>query len=168
MRKRVSKFQKILNVKLLILALVISLALLPIKLLEVKTEEGTYLCSLFCNSDVILVLTYIHSVSLTKVIDKFRITRDGIWAIESRWQQFDAGQPIDFNRTENGFFVKEMNLFLGKEWTYWFIPLNKVSIKLNEKYIVKNMEKEGKVRFNLRRMPLILTLLSWEGVRWIE
>lgn len=165
MRRRGSKFQRILNVRLLTLTFLILLTLLPIELLEVRTEEGTYVCSLFFNSDITLTLTYTHSVSLTKVVDKFRITKDGIWAIESRWQQFDAGQSIDFTRVEDEFFVKDMNLFLGKEWTYWFIPLNKVSIKLNEKCIFQNIEKEGKVKFYLKRKPVVVILLSWEGVR---
>ncbi|MCX8128116.1 MAG: DUF1850 domain-containing protein [Synergistetes bacterium] len=148
--------------------MITSLLFLPIKLLEIRTEEGTYICSLFFNSEVIITLSYIHSVSLTEVIDKFKVTGDGIWAIESRWQQFDAGQPIDFNRIENGFFVKEMRLFLGNEWIYWFIPLNRPSIRLDGKYLVQEMRKEGKVKFKLRKEPLVFIIFSWEGVKWIN
>ncbi|MBC7332470.1 MAG: DUF1850 domain-containing protein [Synergistetes bacterium] len=130
------------------------------KFLEIKTEEGTYVCSLFFNSNIILSIEYIHSVSLTKVIDKFKINEKGIWAIESKWQQFDAGQPIDFNRLEGKFFVKDMNLFLGKEWSYWFIPINKASIKLGKKVIFKDIEVEGKVVFGIKRKPLLLALFN--------
>jgi len=128
--------------------------------LEVKTEEGTYTCSLFFNSELILSIEYIHSVSLTKVIDKFKISKEGIWAIESRWQQFDAGQSTDFTKVEGNFFVKEMNLFLGKKWCYWFIPLNRVNVKLGQKEIFNNIEKEGKVLFEVKKKPVVFILFD--------
>lgn len=166
MRKRGLRFLRSLSVKIIApIGGAIILSLLPISILEVRTEEGTAFCSLFFNSEIILKVSYTHSVSLTQVIDTYRIDRKGIWAIEERWQQFDAGQPIDFDEIETGFFIKKLNMLLGREWSYWFIPINKVSIVLNNEYIFRDIEREGKVVFRIKKIPLIITLTRQGGLK---
>ncbi len=78
--------------------------------------------------------------------------------MEEKWQQFDAGQPLSFQKMEKGFFIKKLNMFMGKEWKYWFIPLNSVSIKVNSNFIVHDMKKEGIVDFAVVKVPLISIL----------
>ncbi len=160
MKKRGLRFQKSLSVKIALILTLLGISLLPINVLEIQTEEGTETCSLFLNPEIILEVYYTHSVSLTAVVDIYRINKNGIWAIEERWQQFDAGQPIDFSKIEKGFFIKEMNMFLGKEWSYWFIPLNRASIKLGSKYVFHEIKKEGKVIFRVKRAPFLFTLIN--------
>lgn len=138
---------------ILILSLVI-IALLPISALRIETKEGTFYCPLF-SSTITMIISYTHSVSLTKVVDIYKVNSKGIWAVEEKWQQFDAGQPLDFQKAENGFFIKKLNMFMGKEWKYWFIPLNNVSIRMNSDFIVHDMKREGIVDFAVVKVPLI-------------
>ncbi len=141
---------------ILILSLVI-IALLPISALRIRTKEGTFYCPLF-SSAITMIISYTHSVSLTKVVDIYKVNSGGIWAVEEKWQQFDAGQPLSFQKMEKGFFIKKLNMFMGKEWKYWFIPLNSVSIKVNSNFIVHDMKKEGIVDFAVVKVPLISIL----------
>ena len=141
---------------ILILSLVI-IALLPISALRIETKEGTFYCPLF-SSTITMIISYTHSVSLTKVVDIYKVNSKGIWAVEEKWQQFDAGQPLDFQKAENGFFIKKLNMFMGKEWKYWFIPLNNVSIRMNSDFIVHDMKREGIVDFAVVKVPLISIL----------
>ncbi len=107
-----------------------------------------------------ITVNYVHSVSLTRVIDVYIINNSGIFAVQEKWQQFDAGQPIEAN-VEDGFFVKNMHMYLGKEWEYWFIPLNNATIKLNGKIVFSNPNKEGILEFKLRKIPAIMLTFRW-------
>ncbi len=130
----------------------------PVNVLEIDSKEGVVKCPLF--SPVKVEISYTHSVSLTKVIDTYKVSKDGIWAIEERWQQFDAGQPLSFQRVKNGFFVKRLNMYMGKSWRYWFIPLNDVSVKVDGKLVLSHMKKEGILQFGVKRVPLITVLFG--------
>ncbi len=96
---------------------------------------------------------YVHSVSLTKVIDVYEVNESGIYALEERWQQFDAGQPLDFQRVENGYFVKKLDEYLGESWEYWFIPLNDAKVRVNGKLVLRGY---GVLRLEVREVPLLL------------
>lgn len=133
--------------------------LFPINTLEIRFNENTV-----CYSPILSTLTlevnYKHSVSLTNVVDVYKVDGSGISVIQERWQEFEAGQPMD-GRFENGYLVKDMNLYLGKSWEYWFIPLNEVSVEVDEKEINFKPEEEGIMQFRVVRNPLLVPLLRW-------
>ena len=135
------------------------LAFFPTNVLEVKFNEET-ICYSPLTSNLTLIVDYIHSVSLTKVVDVYCINKSGIFAVQERWQQFDAGQPLEAN-VEDGFYVKNMNMYLGESWEYWFIPLNNVTIMLNGKIIFSKPREEGIMRFELLKVPAIIAIIRW-------
>ncbi len=143
----------------LFLLVFLSLALFPVNTLKVEFNKRPVCYSLLI-TDTTLTVEYRHSVSLTKVIDVYRINSSGIFAVQERWQQFDAGQPLN-GRIENGFYVKDMNKYLGKSWEYWFIPLNNVTVELNGNIIFSKPKEEGVVKFELLKTPAIMALLRW-------
>ncbi len=116
-------------------------------------------CYLPLTSEYTLEVDYTHSVSLTKVVDVYRINGTGIYAIQEKWQEFLAGQPIDFQYRSGDFYVKNMNKYLGKSWEYWFIPVNNVTLKIDGKIIFVQPPEEGIMKISVKRDPIILTLI---------
>ncbi|MCD6419227.1 MAG: DUF1850 domain-containing protein, partial [Synergistetes bacterium] len=114
--------------------LLVVVPIIPVNVFEVGSREGVVRCLLLHPLKV--QISYTHSVSLTKVIDTYRVSKEGIWAIEERWQQFDAGQPLNFQGIKNGYFVKKLNMYMGKSCRYWFIPINDVSIRVEKKVVL--------------------------------
>jgi len=133
------------------------LAFLPVNVLEIKFNEKA--CYYPIISNLTLMVAYTHSVSLTKVVDVYRIDKTGIYAIQERWQQFDAGQPLDIQGTDGQFYIKSMNMFLGKSWEYWFIPLNNVTVKIDEKVVFVQPKEEGVMSLKIKKVPAILTII---------
>jgi hypothetical protein len=105
-----------------------------------------------------LEVHYVHSVSLTKVVDIYRISGDGIYFTKEMWQDSLAGQPLDFQYKQGSFYVKESNEFLGKSWGYWFIPLNNATISVEGKIVFVQPKIEGTLEIRVERVPLILLL----------
>ena len=142
------------NIYLIIVIALVSVW--PINTLVIETVEGTHWCPF--PSTIRLEISYTHSVSLTKVQDIYEVTGKGLYAKEERWQSSLAGQPLDYQKSEGGFFIKEMHTFLGKEWRYWFIPLNNVTITVNKKPVISHFKREGIVYFRVIKMPLFFTI----------
>ncbi|MCD6419523.1 MAG: DUF1850 domain-containing protein [Synergistetes bacterium] len=138
--------------------LLVVVLIIPVNVFEVESKEGVVRCLLLHPLKV--RISYTHSVSLTKVIDTYRVSKDGIWAIEERWQQFDAGQPLNFQGIKNGYFIKKLNMYMGKSWRYWFIPINDVSIRVEKKVVLSHMKKQGILEFKVDRVPLIMVLFG--------
>ena len=147
------------NKYFLFLFLVFLLFFFPVNTLEIRFNEKTV-----CYSPILSTLTlkvrYKHSVSLTNVVDVYRINESGLSAVQERWQEFEAGQPME-GRIEDGYMVKDMNLQLGKSWEYWFIPLNNVTLELNDKRINFKPDEEGIMQFRVEKNPVLVPLLRW-------
>ena len=124
---------------------------LPSRVLELDVGGNT--CFIF--GDAKLSVEYTHSVSLTKVVDTYEINASGIYIVEERWQQFDAGQPINFDRIEDGYYVKSKVEYLGNSWQYWFIPINNASVKVGDRVFY---HREGVLKFEVKSVPLVLAL----------
>ena len=127
--------------------------------LEIRFNDKP-VCYSPITSDLILKVGYKHSVSLTQVIDEYRVNGTGISVVQERWQDFEAGQPME-GRIEDGFFVKDMNMFLGKSWEYWFIPLNNVTLELDGRRINFHLEREGIMQFEVTKIPVVISLFRW-------
>lgn len=95
-------------------------------------------------------ISYLHSVSLTRVEESYFALPWGLVLGESRWQDFLAGQPLDYDATERGFFVSRKKVFLGREWSYGFIEENEARISLEGKLAIRRPSGLVKIRV-LRR-----------------
>lgn len=136
--------------------LIIIILLLPVTVIEIEFND--FKCYYRFHSNSTLKIDYTHSVSLTKVIDIYKISNEGIFAVEERWQEFLAGQPIDFNYRIKGFYVKRINKFLGKKWEYWFIPINNATITLDKKLVFIQPEEDGLMRLEIKKAPLLVII----------
>ncbi|RKX47102.1 MAG: DUF1850 domain-containing protein, partial [Thermotogae bacterium] len=74
------------------------------------------------------------------------------------WKDFGAGLPEDIQYSENGYYVKKVNIPLGKSLSFWFIPPNHAKISVNEEVIL-SPTKETLVNFNVKKCPLILAIV---------
>jgi len=133
------------------------LTLFPTTALEIGFNKNV--CYFPLSSNPTLIISYTHSVSLTKVVDIYRINKTGIYAIQEKWQEFMAGQPLDVQYTEGQFYVKDMNMYLGKSWEYWFIPLNNVTVKISDKIVFTQLKEEGIMKFKVKKVPFVFSII---------
>ncbi len=138
----------------IILLLPIFLLLLPVRVLEIQT--GGRSCTILLGKAE-LEVDYIHSVSLTKVCDIYIVNGSGIYAVEQKWQQFDAGQPISYDKVENGFFIKKLDLYMGTSLDYGFASLNNATVYVNGRFVTK---AEDRLRFDVENLPLAMLVAN--------
>jgi len=128
----------------------------PVSAIRIGFNENVCYYPLGSNST--LEIDYTHSVSLTKVIDIYRVSKDGIYAFQEKWQEFLAGQPTNFDYRAGKFYVKNLNTFLGKSWEYWFIPINNVTVKIDEKVVFVQPKEEGIMKIEVKKAPILLII----------
>ncbi|NJE42613.1 DUF1850 domain-containing protein [Thermococcus sp. GR7] len=109
--------------------------------------------SVFLLGDVNVTIKYVHSVQRSEVIEVLKVNRSGIYAEEMRWRDFGAGLPEDIQSTENGYYVKKINIPLGESLDFWFIPLNSAEIWVNGK-LVFSPRRETLVEFEVKECSL--------------
>lgn len=103
---------------------------------------------------------YTHSVSLTQVMDSYSVNRTGIYATEERWQDFLAGQPLD-GKFEDGFLVKNINAYLGNEWEYWFIEMNRFRLIINGEEVYRQPPVDGILTLEVKDVPAFIVIARW-------
>ncbi len=130
--------------------------LLPVSVIGVEFSGNE--CYYYLEPNSTLEVHYTHSVSLTKVVDVYRVSGSGIYFTKEMWQEFLAGQPLDFQYKQGAFYVKETNEFLGKSWSYWFIPINNATISIDGKTVFVQPETDGVLEIKVEKVPLILSV----------
>ena len=145
---------------LFFILVILSATLYPLDVLVVEFNGKS--CYLILDHNFTLSVEYIHSVSHTKVVDVYMVDDTGIRAVEERWQQFDAGQPLDVQCVRDGFFIKKLNVSLGKSWQYWFIPLNRAKVLVDGNIVFVQPAEEGVLKLEVKQIPVIL--YYWQGV----
>jgi len=141
---------------LFFLLLIIIMLFFPVSVIGIEFNDTR--CYYFLSSNSTLEIDYTHSVSLTKVVDTYRVSKDGIYAFQEKWQEFLAGQPTNFDYRAGEFYVKNLNIFLGKSWEYWFIPVNNATVKLDGKVIFIQPKEEGIMKIEIRRAPILVII----------
>jgi len=105
-----------------------------------------------------VTIFYIHSVERSPIYEVLKINATGIYAIEMRWKDFGAGLPEDFQYIDSeGFYVKKIDIYLGKTLQYWFIPENNAEIIVNN-HVVFAPKKDTLIKFQVENTVLIKTL----------
>ncbi len=122
----------------------------PVYVLEISFNNHSVLIPLA--STLVLSVQYTHSVSLTEVVDVYRINKTGIYAVEERWKDSMAGQPLN-GEIKNGYFVKRMGKNLGTEWRYWFIGENEFEIVVDDRTVFVQPDEDGTLNFQIKQIP---------------
>ncbi len=104
-----------------------------------------------------ITIFYIHSVERSPVYEVLRVNSTGIYAIEMKWQDFGAGLPQDFQYIQDGFYVKKIDIYLGKSLDYWFIPENHAKIWVNGVLVFAPVN-ETLIKFDVENSVLVSTI----------
>ncbi|ASJ08805.1 hypothetical protein A3L11_06025 [Thermococcus siculi] len=109
-------------------------------------------------------ISYIHSVERSTVIEVLVANESGFYSVEMRWMDFGAGLPEDIENLTGGFYVKRTHDYLGRGFSYWFIPLNHANVTVNGSPLLVDSDggRSVVVNFRLRRVPLVMRLIG----RW--
>lgn len=109
--------------------------------------------------DVRVEIDYVHSVERSEVREVLEANSSGLYAREMWWKDFGAGLPEDIQYMQDGFYVKRIDIPLGKSLDFWFIPLNHAKIKVNGK-LAFSIKEETLVKFRVKRCMLFETLIG--------
>ncbi|MCD6189086.1 MAG: DUF1850 domain-containing protein [Thermococcus sp.] len=129
--------------------------LFPVNVLVISDGAHSYVGLL---GEKEIKIAYIHSVQRSEIIEELKVNKTGLYGIGMWWKDFGAGLPEDIQYSENGYYVKKVNIPLGKSLSFWFIPLNHAKISVNEEVIL-SPTKETLVNFNVKKCPLILAIV---------
>jgi len=129
--------------------------LFPANVLIISDGTHSYV-SLLGEKDI--KIAYIHSVQRSEIIEELKANKTGLYVTGMWWKDFGAGLPEDIQYSEDGYYVKKVNILLGKSLSFWFIPLNHAKISVNEEVIL-SPTKETLVNFNVKKCPLILVIM---------
>jgi len=129
----------------------------PVPSLSISDGNSSFRFTLH-GDGINITIFYIHSVERSPVYEVLRVNKTGIYAIEMRWKDFGAGLPEDFQYIDDhGFYVKKINIYLGKTLQYWFIPENNAKIIVGDK-VVFAPDKDTLITFKVEDTVLIKTL----------
>ena len=150
-------------VKRLLLLLLVPLCL-PVPVLEVGVEGDSHTWVTSLREQARVTVGYVHSVEQTWVEESYEASRDGLRLDTVEWQSFGAGLPDEYDYYRDGFYVKELELDMGTSLSYWFLPLNRVEICVDERVVFSGPEQPSRVNAKVRRMPLAGLLVS----QWLQ
>ena len=146
-------------VKRLLLLLLVPLCL-PVPVLELSAEGDGHKWVTSLREQPWVTVGYVHSVEQTWVEEAYEASRDGLRLRTMKWQSFGAGLPDEYDYYRDGFYVKEMELDMGASLSYWFLPLNRVEICVDDTVVFRGPEEPSRVNAKVRRIPLAGLLLS--------
>jgi hypothetical protein len=141
---------------LLFAFLLIFLMLTPVHVLVVSDGHSSRVYHL---GDVKVEIDYIHSVERSEIKEVLEANSSGLYAKEMWWKDFGAGLPEDIQYMEDGFYVKRINIPLGKNLDFWFIPINRAEIKVNGETVFAP-KIETLVKFKVKRCLLMEILIG--------
>ena len=140
--------------------LVFLLPFLPVKAVEITVDGESHVYP----PGSTIEISYIHSVERSTVIEVLVANDSGFYAVEMKWKDFGAGLPEDIQNLTDGFYVKKTRDYLGREFRYWFIPINHANITVDGSPVIVNSDggRQIAVDFRIKRVPLIMKLIG----RW--
>ncbi len=133
--------------------------LVPVSVVDVGTEPGGRLASEWLRPRVTVGVSYVHSVEMTCVKERYCVDAGGIYLTSMRWESTGAGLPDSYDSWENGRYVTQGRLALGKRLAYWFLPLSDPEIRVNDRIVLQGLERPGQVWIRVRTMPLAVRLV---------
>jgi len=144
--------------KILMVAAVV-LSVLPVGVVAISADPGGRLVTARIGEGIEIDLSYVHSVEMTRVYELYRIDNKGIQLHQMRWQSTGAGLPDSYDSWENGYYMKEQRVNLGRQLDYWFIPASDPEICLNDRVVVCGLEHPARIEMCSRTVPLVVYLL---------
>lgn len=145
--------------RLLLVPLLIALCL-PVLVVEVRTDSARSAWRL-CPCDGIGVsVRYVHSVERTWVEEHYQAGRDRLRLNLIRWQSSGAGLPAEYDYYADGYYVREMDVEVGRVLDYWFLPLNDVEVSVGGDVVFRGPDRPSRVTVRVRNVLLAMWLLD--------
>ncbi len=145
----------------MVLAIFLLAALcLPVGALEVTANGEPPARCTWVRDAPMLTISYLHSVERTPIEESYQVGVAGLRLREMRWQSFGSGLPDEYDRSENGFYVRSMDVGLGRRLEYWFLPLNDVRIVAGTEMLFQGPAEPSRVSIRVRLVPLFVAAWS--------
>jgi len=136
------------------LILVIVLVL-PVPVLRVTADSGTY-CSVLPTHGTHMLLSYVHSVEKTMVEEEYDVRPSGIVMQAMAWQSFGAGLPEEYDEVVDGRYVKHGPVPVGRNLTYWFLPVNDVVMDIGTVRVFEGPQNASKLIVSVTCLPVFV------------
>jgi len=133
---------------------------LPVWVLEISAGASPPAQRMRLRDDVSVVVGYVHSVELTWIEETYAVDTDGLRLTRMRWQSSGAGLPDEYDSYAEGFYVRELDIDVGRVLDYWFIPLNRVEISVDGAVVFRGPDLPSRVVVRVLRVPVALSILD--------
>ena len=148
------------------LPLLLLLALcLPVWVVEIAAGASLPAQRMRLHDDVSVIVGYVHSVEQTWIEETYVVGRDGMRLVRMRWQSSGAGLPDEYDSYADGFYVRELDIDIGRALDYWFLPLNQVEISVDGTVVFRGPDLPSRVVVRVRRVPVAVSILDSVGAR---
>jgi hypothetical protein len=138
---------------------------LPVWAVEISAGASLPAQRMRLRDDVSVIVGYVHSVELTWVEETYVVDSDGLRLARMRWQSSGAGLPDEYDSYAEGFYVRELDIDIGRVLDYWFIPLNRVEISVDGAVVFRGPDLPTRVVVRVRRVPVAVSILDSVGAR---
>jgi hypothetical protein len=147
---------KILKFLLIFFIIILIVLIIPLNVLIISDGSHNYIEFI---GEKEMEITYNHSVEKSNVIEIYKVNESGIYLIKMEWKDFGAGLPQDYQYINNGYYVKVVNIYIGKNITYWFIKDNQAKIIVDGKLLL-NVNNNSLIKIKVEKWPIILILME--------
>jgi hypothetical protein len=144
-------------VKRLLLVLLVTVLCLPIQVVEVAADSSIRVWHVCVGDGAGVLVRYVHSVERTWVEEHYRAGMDGLHLTMARWQSFGAGLPAEYHFFADGFYVREMDVAVGRVLDYWFLPLNEAEVWVDGNVVFSAPDTPSRVTVRVR----LVLLAAW-------
>jgi len=138
--------------------LLVLLLCAPVPVVQVAAEDGSPTRHCVFTGSTIVTVRYIHSVERTPVQEMYEARLAGLRLREVRWQSFGAGLPDEYDLRQDDFYVKRVDVGLGRRLDYWFLPLNAVRISVGKQPAFEGPAVPALVSVRVRLVPLVTVI----------
>ncbi|MBN1152724.1 MAG: DUF1850 domain-containing protein [Dehalococcoidia bacterium] len=113
----------------------------------------------FLRGDVRVTVGYVHSVEQTWVEETYIASPGGLRLVHMKWQSSGWGLPSEYDSIVEGFYVKQLDVDVGSELDYWFLPLNRAEVKVNGEVLFLGPDVPSHVVVRSHRVPVAHAVL---------
>ncbi len=142
------------------LLLLLAALCVPLPVVEIAADEGSPAGRVWLREATAVTVSYIHSVERTPVRESYQASIAGLRLREVKWQSFGAGLPDEYDDYEDGFYVKRMDVELGRRLECWFLPLNQVQISVGSRVVFEGPAEPSRVSLRIRHVPVLTVIGS--------
>jgi len=138
---------------------------LPVWVVEITAGASLPTQRRWLRDDVSVIVGYVHSVEKTWVEETYVVDSDGLRLTRMRWQSSGAGLPDEYDFHAEGFYVRELDVDIGRVLDYWFLPLNQAEISVEGTVVFRGPDSPSHVVVRVRRVPVFVSILDFVGSR---